>query len=112
AAGCPLLSTNLFNRRGALAIAPQQRQPADAKSSHASKRLIVTAAKPDRYRSLDGQRIQSGVGNLVPFTLEGDQFLSPELAHDVDLFFRSPPPILKILSERFIFHRVPADADA
>src|SRR5207247_8248415 len=50
AAGFARIGANLFNHRAALVIGPQQRKPAVAKSSHASKRLIVTAAKPDRYQ--------------------------------------------------------------
>ncbi len=36
----------------------------------------------------------------------------PELAQDFDLLFAAAAAILEIFAEGFIFHRVPADADA
>ena len=44
--------------------------------------------------------------------VEGDQFLRPQQAHDLDLLLEAPTTIREVLIERLVLHPVAPDADA
>ncbi len=70
------------------------------------------AAKPERDRTLHRHRIQPGVVDVMPFTLELHQRLRPEAAEKLYLFFDSPAACVKVEVHCRIFDLVPANADA
>ena len=41
-----------------------------------------------------------------------EQLLSPKLAHHFNLFLGTAAPIFEVLAQRFVFHGIPADANA
>ena len=52
-------------------------QPAIAQLSHATQNGIRMTAEPDGNRPLYGQRVDSGVRDVVPAAAEGDEFVGP-----------------------------------
>src|SRR5262245_37209581 len=105
----PRVRMNLFDRCLARFVRPVLREPAVAKPCQTTERPIIGAAEPNRYGALDRQRVQPGVGDPVPPAFEGDQLLSPELAHDFNLLLRTAATVFEVFAEGFVFHGVPAD---
>ena len=61
---------------------------------------------------LDRERVQPSIGDAVILPFEGNEFVGPELAHDLDLLLDAPRAVSEIHAEGFVFHVVPADGDA
>ncbi len=90
---------------------------------HAGKEPVHQAADPlDRHRAegtapdrdwlLHRQGVDAGIADGMVPALKGDQPLRPQLAQDVDLLCKTSAAAGEVLTERFIFHRIPADANA
>src|SRR4030095_4445505 len=97
-------------RRPATIVGSQLRKPAVAEPGQTAQCTVVSASEPDWNRLLNRQRIQPRVGDLVPLALKAEQLLSPELAHDFNLFLGTAAPIFEVLAQRFVFPGIPADA--
>ena len=70
------------------------------------------AAEPDRDGLLRWQRVEAGIGDLVPLAVIGDEVVAPQRAHDLDLLLAALAAVGEIHAERLIFDVVPADANA
>src|SRR6266851_1791188 len=62
---------------------------------------------PDGDRAPRGERIDPGVGDPVPLSLDGDQLSGPQRAHDRDLLLDALSAVLEILTERLELHGIP-----
>src|ERR1044071_2538611 len=112
APGFARVGADFFDGGAAIFVGIHQREPAVAEFRQTAERALIGAAEPDRNRALHRQRIDAGVGDLVPAAFEADQFVAPEPAQYFDLLLRATAAFFEILPQRLVFHRVPADADA
>jgi hypothetical protein len=58
------------------------------------------------------QRIDAGIGNLVPPAIKADVLVGPHDPHHGYLFFGAFTPIMEILGQDLELYIVPPDADA
>ena len=66
------------------------------------------SAKPDRDRTLDRQRIEAGIRDRVPGTLEVDQRFGPQPAHQGDLFLDAFAAVMEVFVQSGVFDLIPA----
>ncbi len=111
-AGLADVAPELLDLRRTRLVRREEREPAVADPSGAPEHGVGMAAEPDGDGLLNRERVQAGVGNLVVLPLEGDEFVGPEQAHDLDLLLDAPRAVAEVHAEGFVFHVVPADRHA
>src|SRR5262245_21696075 len=106
------------NDRFALVMQIKERKPPVSQTRNAAhagfrwqRHLGRTRANPDGDGLLDRSRIDPGVRDLMPPTTIRHHLLGPQQAQHLNLFLAAAAAGPKILAERLIFHRIPADAD-
>src|SRR5438105_3382721 len=87
-----------------------ERNETVCQSRRALQHAIITSANPDWNRRRR-HAIQADAVERMPTPLERDIQLGPEFVQHVDLLLQPPTPRPKILAERLVLGRVPADAD-
>src|SRR5437870_7289506 len=70
---------------------------------------LALAAHPYRYRPLDGQGIDAGVGDAMVLSGERHELSRPQRAHHLDLLLDPPSACGEVFAERLELDRVPAD---
>ena len=61
-----------------------------------TKHDIGLTTKPDGNGALHRHGVQPGVGNVVPFAFEGNEFLGEQQLENVDLLLHASPAGVKI----------------
>src|SRR5262245_30307523 len=90
----------------------REHDPAVTPFGNASQRCILVPTKPKRNSAPDRQRIDPGVLDCVPLSLEADVRLGPKPQHDLDLLFTTLTAIAEVLVQAHVFDGIPTDADA
>src|SRR5438132_1385653 len=88
---------------------PARRHPPLTESRGALEDRLCGTPKPDRNGTLNGQRIDAGIVNVVLCGMVRDQWLGPELTQHLDLLFDPVPTPLKFLAQRIVLDVVPAN---
>src|SRR5262249_33573308 len=88
------------------------RHPTIPESCGALERGFGGPTEPDRYRTLNRHWIQTGIVDDVIGSAKRHSRLSPQLAQNFDLLFHATAACVKVLSESFVLHMVPTQADA
>src|SRR5262245_12593608 len=90
----------------------REHDPAITPLGNASQSCVLVPTKPTRNSAPDRQRIDPGVLDRVPLSLEADVRLGPKPEHDLDLLFRTPTAIAEVLVQAHVFDKIPTNADA
>src|SRR5262245_31479217 len=90
----------------------REHDPAITPLGNAPQRCILVPTKPEGDPALGRQRIDPGVLDRVPLSLEADVQLGPQLEHEFNLLLRALPAIAEILVQSHVFNGIPANADA
>src|SRR5215469_4933440 len=69
-------------------------------------------AEPHRHSARGRTRVDAGILDRVPSSLEAHMRLGPQLLHDLDLLFRAAASVVEVLVEAGELDLVPADPDA
>ena len=89
----------------------QQRHPAVREARRSpQERLLKSAANPNGNRARR-TRIDTDPIKFMPSALKRNELLGPELPHDGDLLLLPGATRLEVFVQRFVFRKVPADAD-
>src|SRR5215813_10826906 len=110
--GSPRVATHAFKRGPSHVIRRKLREPAIRQTSNAFDHRFdprPPTTKPQGNGTLDRQRIEASVANVVPAPMEIDHVLRPQRPHHGNLFLRALAPIMEILTQSLILHRVPAN---
>src|SRR5258706_79689 len=103
----PRIATHPLNRGPSSSIRWKLRKPAIAQTSNALDHRLdpwSTTAEPHGNGTLDRQRVESRVADVVPASMEIDHVLGPQSPQHGKLFFRAFATIMEILAERFVLH--------
>src|SRR5438067_3237888 len=88
------------------------RHPAVAELGDALQGALVMPAEPDRHLAGSRARVDAGIVDRVPFALEGNMRLRPQLLHDLDLLFGAPAAVVEVFVKADELDFVPAHPDA
>ena len=78
---------------------------------HASKHAIGATTEPQRGHPL-GSWCDANFVEAMKLAVMGDQLVSPERLHDLDLFIEELPPLAEGRPESFVLHGIPPDTKA
>src|SRR5262249_19178560 len=110
--GSPRVAPHALQRGPPHVIRLKLREPAIRQTSNAFDHSFdprSPTTKPQRNGTLDRQRVEASVANVVPAPMEIDHFLRPQRPHHGNLFLRALATIVEILTQSLILHRVPAN---
>src|SRR5438132_1334696 len=111
----PCVVAHALKRGPPLVIRRKLREPAIRQTANTCDHRFDTRSpttKPQGNGTLDRQRVEASVANVVPAPVEIDYFLRPQRPHHGNLFLRALATIVEILTQSLIFCRVPANANA
>src|SRR5262245_52155775 len=113
--GSPRVAPHALKRGPPHVIRRKLWEPAIRQTSNAFDHRFYTGSpttKPQGNGTLDRQRVEASVTDMVPAPMEVDHFLRPQGPHHGNLFLRALATIMEILTQSLIFRRVPANANA
>src|SRR5262245_17362073 len=113
--GSPRIATHALKRGSPHIIRRKLREPAIRQTSNAFDHRFYTGSpttKPQGNRTLDRQRVEASVANMVPAPMEIDHVLRPQGPHHGNLFLRALAAIVEILTQSLIFRRVPTNPNS
>src|SRR5262249_51155471 len=113
--GSPRIATHALKRGPPHVIRRKLREPAIRQTSNAFDHCFdprSPTTKPQGNGTLDRQRVEASVTDMVPAPMEIDHFLRPQGPHHGNLFLRALATIVETLTQSLIFRRVPANPNS
>src|SRR6266853_3212412 len=111
----PRVATHALKRGPPLVVRRKLREPTIGQTSNAFDHRFDTrspATKPQGNGTLDRQRVEASVANMVPAPMEIDHVLRPQRPHHGNLFLRALTTIVEILTQSLIFRLDPANPNS
>src|SRR5258708_26322579 len=110
ATGLPGVTAQALDVLAHLIVRLPLRKPAIADPCYTSQQRISTSTQPDRDGTTHRQRIKTRLSYSMKPPFVTDDFLTPEQAHNLDLFLHNTPPRVKVHAQGLVLYWIPTYA--